>query len=92
MQQILANLVAIDTFNVRLTSNISPTMVNEFRFQRGEENARSILQNESASEKALAAKGNGINGLLPSVSFANPANVGFQFGTSTNFRARGVSG
>ncbi|MBV9240884.1 MAG: hypothetical protein JO314_02650, partial [Acidobacteria bacterium] len=80
------DLVAIDTFNARLTSTISPTLINEFRFQKGEENARSVLQNESASEKALAAKGNGINGLLPSVSWATAASIGFQFGTSTNFQ------
>ena len=80
------DLVSIDTFNVRLTSMISPTVINEFRFQRGRENARSVLETESASEQALAAHGNGINGLLPSVSFTTAANVGFQFGTSTNFQ------
>ena len=80
------DLVSIDTFNARLQSNLSSTMMNEFRFQRGRENARSILQTETASEKALAAKGNTINGLLPSVSFNSSANVGFQFGTSTNFQ------
>jgi hypothetical protein len=60
--------------------------VNEFRFQKGREFARSILQNPSAEEAALAARGSTINGLLPSVSFATAANVGFQFGTSTNFQ------
>ncbi len=80
------DFVHIDTFNARLTSNISSNMVNEFRFQRGREYARSILQTETASEKALATKGNAINGLLPSVSFSAAANVGFQFGTSTNFQ------
>jgi len=80
------DLVSIDTFNARLTSNISTMMINEFRFQRGRENARSLLQTETPSEQALAAKGNGINGLLPSVSFTTGANVGFQFGTSTNFQ------
>ena len=80
------DFVNIDTFNMRLTSNISATTVNEFRFQKGRENARSILQNPSAAEAALAARGRTINGLLPSVSFATAANVGFQFGTSTNFQ------
>jgi hypothetical protein len=80
------DFVNIDTFNARLVTNISPTTVNEFRFQQGRENARSILQNPSAEEAALAGRGNGINGLLPSVSFATAANVGFQFGTSTNFQ------
>ena len=80
------DFVNIDTFNARLTTNISATTVNEFRFQKGRENARSILQNPSAAETALAARGTTIGGLLPSVSFATAANVGFQFGTSTNFQ------
>jgi len=80
------DFVSIDTLNSRLTTTFSPTIVNEFRFQWGHENARSILQTETAEEAALAAKGNGINGLLPSVSFGTSANVGFQFGTSTNFQ------
>lgn len=80
------DFVNIDTFNARLVSNITPTLVNEFRFQQGRENARSILQNETPEEVALAGKGNTINGLLPAVSFATAANVGFQFGTSTNFQ------
>jgi Carboxypeptidase regulatory-like domain/TonB dependent receptor len=80
------DFVNIDTFNARLTTNISATTVNEFRFQKGRENARSILQNPSAPEIALAGRGTTINGLLPSVSFATAASVGFQFGTSTNFQ------
>ena len=80
------DFVNIDTFNARLMTNITGTIVNEFRFQRGRENARSILQNPSPEEAALAARGNGINGLLPQVSFATAANVGFTFGTSTNFQ------
>ncbi len=80
------DFVNIDTFNARLVTNISSTTINEFRFQKGRENARSILQNPSAAEVALAGRGTTINGLLPSVSFANAANVGFQFGTSTNFQ------
>ena len=39
------DFVDIDTFNARLTTNISSTIINEFRFQKGRENARSILQN-----------------------------------------------
>lgn len=80
------DFVNIDTFNVRLTTNITSTTINEFRFQRGRENARSLLQNPSAAEAALAARGTTIGGLLPSVSFATAANVGFQFGVSTNFQ------
>lgn len=80
------DFVDIDTFNARLTSNISSTTINEFRFQAGREFARSILQNPSSAEAALAASGSTINGLLPSVTFANAANIGFQFGTSTNFQ------
>ncbi len=82
------DFVRIDTFNARLTTTLSASTVNEFRFQRGRENARSILQTETSAETALAT-GAGvktINGLLPSVSFAAGANVGFQFGTSTNFQ------
>ena len=80
------DLVGIDTFNARLATTISSTILNEFRFQRGRENARSILQTETASEKALAAKGNALNGLLPAVSFSSSAVGSFQFGTSTNFQ------
>jgi hypothetical protein len=80
------DFVSIDTFNARLLSTISSTIINEFRFQQGREFARSILQEETDAENALAAKGTTINGLLPSVSFGTAANVGFQFGTSTNFQ------
>ncbi len=80
------DLVSIDTFNVRLTTNISATTVNEFRFQKGRENARSILQNPSAAEVALAARGTTIGGLLPAVSFSSALVGTFQFGTSTNFQ------
>lgn len=80
------DFVNIDTFNARLLTNLSSTTVNEFRFQKGRENARSILQNPSAAETTLANSGRTINGLLPSVSFATAANIGFQFGTSTNFQ------
>jgi hypothetical protein len=80
------DFVDIDTFNLRLMTNITGTTVNEFRLQLGRENARSILQNPSAAEAALAARGNTINGLLPQVSFATAANVGFTFGVSTNFQ------
>jgi hypothetical protein len=80
------DFVNIDTFNLRLMTNITPTTINEFRLQLGRENARSILQNPSPEEAALAARGNTINGLLPQVSFATAANVGFTFGVSTNFQ------
>jgi hypothetical protein len=80
------DFVNIDTFNARLMTNITPTTINEFRFQEGRENARSILQTETPEEVALAGHGTTIGGLLPSVSFATAANVGFQFGTSTNFQ------
>jgi outer membrane receptor protein involved in Fe transport len=80
------DFVSIDTFNARLMTTFSPTIVNEARFQIGRENARSILQNPSADEAALAAHGITINGLLPQVSFAAATNIGFTFGTSTNFQ------
>lgn len=80
------DFVDIDTFNLRLMTNITGTMVNEFRLQLGREFARSILQNPSDAEAALAGRGNTINGLLPQVSFATAANVGFTFGVSTNFQ------
>ncbi|MEP6945088.1 MAG: TonB-dependent receptor [Acidobacteriota bacterium] len=80
------DLVGIDTFNARLATTLSSTVINEFRFQRGRENARSILQTETDSERALAAKGNTVNGLLPSVSFSSSLVGSFQFGTSTNFQ------
>jgi hypothetical protein len=80
------DFVDIDTFNARMMTSISPTIVNEMRFQLGRENARSILQNPSAEEAALAGHGTTIGGLLPQVSFATAAGVGFTFGTSTNFQ------
>jgi hypothetical protein len=80
------DFVSIDTFNARLMTTFSPTIVNEARFQMGRENARSIFQNPSAEEAALAAHGITINGLLPQVSFAAATNIGFTFGTSTNFQ------
>ena len=45
-----------------------------------------FCKTRSAEELALARSGRTIGGLLPAVSFANAANVGFQFGTSTNFQ------
>jgi len=79
------DLVDIDTVNSRLTTIFKPTLTNEFRFQWGHENARSILQTETPEEQALAAKGKTINGLLPNVGLP-AASVGFTFGTSTNFQ------
>jgi hypothetical protein len=77
------DFVNIDTFNARLTSTIKPTILNEFRFQLGRENARALIGDLTAGEQALAATATTlVNGNLPSVSFTG----GFQFGFGANFQ------
>jgi len=77
------DFVDIDTFNARLTTTISSSTINEFRFQFGKEFARSILGELTPGEEALADLATtNVDGRLPSISFTN----GLQFGTSNNFQ------
>jgi hypothetical protein len=77
------DFVDIDTFNARLTSTISSSIVNEARFQWGREFARSFLGDLSPGEEALLSRSTTtFQGLLPSISYTN----GFQFGVSNNFQ------
>ena len=77
------DFVDINTFNTRVSSTITPTILNEFRFQFGHEFAKSFLGTLSTGEQTLAASATTLfNGLLPSVTFTG----GFQFGTSANFQ------
>ncbi len=77
------DFVTIDTFNARLTSTITSSLINEFRFQYGRELARSVIGDLSPGEQALASRGTNLfNGLLPSITFTG----GYQFGFSSNFQ------
>ncbi|MGB8510447.1 MAG: TonB-dependent receptor [Pyrinomonadaceae bacterium] len=77
------DFVDIDTFYARLNSTITPTVLNEFRFQVGRENARAFIGDLTAGEAALASRATTlINGNLPSTSFTG----GFQFGFGTFFQ------
>src|SRR5262249_16087252 len=72
-------------FNTRLSSTITPTMINEFRFQFGREFARSFVGDLTPGEEALAGTATSLfSGLLPQISISG-ANA-FQFGTSINFQ------
>lgn len=77
------DFVDINTFNARLTSTITPTILNEFRFQFGHEFAKAFIGVEAPGEQALAARATTLfNGNLPSITFTG----GFQFGVSANFQ------
>ena len=77
------DFVDIDTFNARLTTTVSSTTINEFRFQFGKEFARSILGELTPGEEALASRATtNVDGRLTSINFTN----GLQFGTSNNFQ------
>jgi hypothetical protein len=80
------DFVSIDTFTTRVTSTLSSSLVNEFRFQFGREFARAFLGQLSPGEQALAGKASTtlFNGLLPSITITG-TNF-FQFGTSANFQ------
>jgi len=79
------DFVDVDTLNTRLTTTITSTIINEFRFQFGREFARSRIGTLSAGEQALESTAtNSFNGLLPQISLSSPNN--FQFGTSINFQ------
>ncbi|HEX8747956.1 MAG TPA: carboxypeptidase-like regulatory domain-containing protein, partial [Pyrinomonadaceae bacterium] len=51
------DFVEIDSFTSRLTTTLSPTLLNEFRFQLSHELNQSILGDLTAGEQAIAATG-----------------------------------
>ncbi len=64
------DFVNVDSLNLRLNSTISPTVLNEARFQYGRDNEFQISQPLSAAEAALVARPGTITnplGLLPQV-------------------------
>lgn len=76
------DFVDIDVFIARLNSTISPTVLNEFRFQLGREFARATLGELSAGEQAEEARASTlVNGNLPQINFSG----GLQFGYRTFF-------
>lgn len=65
------DFVNVDSFNTRLTSTISPTVLNEFRFQYGRDNEFEFSQPPAPGEPT-----NSVNGRSPQVFITN----GFTFG------------
>jgi outer membrane receptor protein involved in Fe transport len=77
------DFVEIDSFTARLTSTLTPTLLNEFRFQLSHELNQSILGDLTAGEDALAARGTTlVNGRLPEVFLSG----GLTFGTRAFFQ------
>jgi outer membrane receptor protein involved in Fe transport len=70
------DFVSTDIFNARLTSTITPKLLNEFRFQWGRDNLFAFSQPPSAGEQALLPSG---LTRLPNVSLTN----GLSFGKPT---------
>ncbi|HLL16795.1 MAG TPA: TonB-dependent receptor [Pyrinomonadaceae bacterium] len=70
------DFVETDVFNARLTSTISPTLLNEARFQWGRDNLFAFGQEPTAGEQALLPAG---ATRVPNVFITN----GLQFGTPT---------
>lgn len=75
------DFVDVDTFIPRLTSTITPTIINEARFQYSRENARQIQRDLTPFENSLAALATIDNpsGRLPQVDIARTS-VGIRFG------------
>lgn len=77
------DFVEIDSFTARLTSTLTPTLLNEFRFQLSHELNQSILGDLTAGEDALAASATTlVNGRLPEVFLSG----GLTFGTRAFFQ------
>lgn len=77
------DFVEIDSFTARLTSTLTPTLLNEFRFQLSKELNQSILGDLTAGEDALAAQATTlVNGRLPEVFLSG----GLTFGTRAFFQ------
>jgi hypothetical protein len=70
------DFVETDVFNMRLTSTLSPTLLNEARFQWGRDNLFAFGQEPTAGEQALLPAG---ATRLANVFITN----GIQFGTPT---------
>jgi len=51
------DFVETDIFNARLTSTITPTILNEFRFQAGRDNLFAFSQEPTAGEQAILPAG-----------------------------------
>ena len=65
------DFVDVDTLTMRLTSTISPSVINEFRFQFGRELARAFAAPLSPGEETeLARASTTVNGRLPQVSIS----------------------
>ncbi|MCP9494640.1 MAG: TonB-dependent receptor [Pyrinomonadaceae bacterium MAG19_C2-C3] len=65
------DFVEVDSLNLRLNSTITPTVLNEFRFQYGRDNEFQTSQENSAAEAALLARPGAVAnpfGRLPSIS------------------------
>jgi hypothetical protein len=75
------DFVDVDTFIARLNSTITPTILNEFRFQWGREFGRAFQADLTAFENSLAAKATLLppTGRLPQVDLARTS-VGLRFG------------
>jgi outer membrane receptor protein involved in Fe transport len=75
------NDVDVDTFIARLNSTLTPTVLNEFRFQWGREFDRAFQTDLTPFENSLAAKATLLpsTGRLPQVDLAR-SSVGIRFG------------
>ncbi|HEX8476550.1 MAG TPA: carboxypeptidase regulatory-like domain-containing protein [Pyrinomonadaceae bacterium] len=82
------DFVDVDMFTARLTSTISPTVLNEMRFQLGRENATAFGSTPTAAEVALANSAGLLasTGRLPQIDVAS-SSVGISFG-NPNFLDR----
>ena len=77
------DFVEIDSFNARLTSTLTPTILNEVRFQLSRELNQSILGDLTAGEEAQAARATTlVNGRLPEIFITG----GLTFGTRAFFQ------
>ncbi len=67
------DFVDVDSLNLRLNSTLSPTVLNEIRFQYGRDNEFQVAQPLSAAEAGLADSATTLNplGLLPQVSIGS---------------------
>ncbi|MBA2502425.1 MAG: TonB-dependent receptor, partial [Pyrinomonadaceae bacterium] len=75
------DFVDVDTFIARLNSTLSPTLLNEFRFQYGREFARAFQGDLTPFENDLAGRATvrTPSGRLPQVDLAQ-SSVGIRFG------------
>ena len=77
------DFVEVDSFTARLASTITPTLLNEFRFQASHELNQSILGDLTAGEETLAGTASTlVNGNLPEVFLTG----GLTFGTRAFFQ------